>query len=551
MQTTEISNIFETAVEHHEAGLLERAQRSYMRVLEIVPNHPAALHALAVIASDRNDWNLAIELAGKAIEVMPQIPQFYHTIAGALEKIGRNKQAIEAWQKAVELKPDYLHAYNSLAKTLQNNGDYDQAIINYKHVIKLNPNFAEAYYNLGLIENKLKRYSEAVENYKRVIELIPDHIEVYNDLAGTLIWQGHYAEAVENCLYAIKLQPDYAQAYNTMASAQFQQGHYDQAIESYRKTIELMRHNSAAHSNLAISLLLKGDFIEGWREYEFRATNKINLPQPRWDGSSFEGKRLLVFREQGFGDSIHLVRYLPMVKALGGTVIFRDRKEILGLLSEFPGIDELIESDHEINFDCQISLLSLPGIFATTLDTIPADVPYLYADPAKAEYWRGKLSGPDFKVGIVWAGSSIHKNDHNRSCELKDFAALGKIDGVRLYGLQKGDSSWEVENLFQDMGVTNLGDMFEDFSDTAGAIENLDLVISVDTSVLHLAAAMGKPTWALLPFVPDWRWLLSRQDSPWYPTMKIFRQKESGQWQELFDQVATNLKTLTAEENKK
>jgi GT2 family glycosyltransferase len=220
------------------------------------------------------------------------------------------------------------------------------------------------------------------------------------------------------------------------------------------------------------------------------------------------------------------------------------------LLQGFPGIDELVEASLNnkpvVKFDHHISLMDLPKIFETTLETIPAEVPYINFCPKKAGHWRNKLAGPDLKVGIVWAGSPSHGNDQNRSFTLKYFEPLTKIDGVRLYGLQKGEAAEQVEELADEMIITNLGTEFEDFTDTAAAIENLNLVISVDTSVLHLAGAMGKPVWALLPFAPEWRWTLNRQDSPWYPTMTLFREKKWGQWEPVFQDVAEELRTTAA-----
>ncbi|MHC4682561.1 MAG: glycosyltransferase family 9 protein, partial [Planctomycetota bacterium] len=212
----------------------------------------------------------------------------------------------------------------------------------------------------------------------------------------------------------------------------------------------------------------------------------------------------------------------------GGTVILETSGPLTGLLRGFPGIDELVEHgpnrDSTVAFDVFASLLDMPFIFGTTLETIPADVPYIHADPAKVEYWRTRVLGPGFKVGIVWAGSTVHGNDRYRSCKLQCFAPLMGIDNVCLYGLQKGNAAGQVKDFGGERSLTNFSDELHDFTDTAAVIENLDLVISVDTSVLHLAGAMGKATWALLPFAPEWRWMLSRPDSPWYPTMKLFRQ---------------------------
>ena len=299
-----------------------------------------------------------------------------------------------------------------------------------------------------------------------------------------------------------------------------------------------------------MTFLLCGRFKEGWAEYQWRLkTQKVahshRYHVPCWDGSSFVDKRLVVHFEQGFGDNIQFMRYLPMVKRRGGTVICEMLTPLMGLLRGFPGIDELIDApfgtDPSMKKDLHVPLLELPRIFGTTLQTIPNGVPYLHADSNKVEHWRQRLTGSSFKIGIVWAGEPAHTEDKNRSCPLLYFLRLSGIPDVQFIGLQKGDASGQVKDVAGRMSITNLADEFDDFSDTAAVIENLDLIISVDTAVLHLAGAMGKPVWAILSFSPDWRWMLNRQDSPWYPTMRLFRQSRYGDWDGVFEQMAREL----------
>jgi hypothetical protein len=265
-----------------------------------------------------------------------------------------------------------------------------------------------------------------------------------------------------------------------------------------------------------------------------------------WDGSGFSGKRLLIRYEQGLGDNLQFVRYVPMVKALGGTVTLETARPLLGLLEGFEGIDRLVEAAPDgqatAEFDLDVFLLDLPRIFGTTAETIPAEVPYLYADRSKTEYWRDRLDGDDFKVGVVWAGSPKHTNDSNRSCSIQHFRPLTEIESVRLIGLQKHESAVGAGQLSDEMPFMNLGEKLADFTDTAAVIENLDMVISVDTAVLHLAGAMGKRVWGLLPFEADWRWMLESSDSPWYPTMRLFRQTAAGDWGGVFGNVADELR---------
>jgi hypothetical protein len=327
---------------------------------------------------------------------------------------------------------------------------------------------------------------------------------------------------------------------------------------------------------------LTGNFEEGWVEYEWRfrhlkdQTKKWNEKGVhRWDGSPFVDKRLLVLDEQGIGDTLQFIRYLPMVKELGGTVIFETIQPLIRLLRNFRGIDELWDRESvnrsELAFDLYIPLMSLPGIFKTTLETIPAEARYILPDATKAQYWRQRLNKGEIKVGIVWAGKTsaeyrqnnisglehVHlgwagqpasKFASNRLTRLESFIQLSRIEGIHLYGLQKGDAAIQVKELSGVFDVDNLGEEFTDFSDTAAAIENLDLVISVDTSVAHLAGAMGKPVWVLIPFVPDWRWMIGREDSPWYPSMRLFRQSKKGEWDEVFQRIVRELHALVHQE---
>lgn len=584
-----IAETLENAVRYHQRGHLQHAEQLYREILQSDPNNFIVLHSLGVLAHQMGKHDAAIELISKAIAGNQQIPQFHNTLGLIFEAIGKSKQAILAYQRAVSIKPDYAEAYHNMAVALQSQGryaaavqkckqavslkpdyaevyntmafsqeqqqQYAEAIENYKQAVQLKPDFAEAYNHLGFVLNDQGRHAEAIENYRLALQIDPDYAEVYNNLGIALKDQEQFAEAIKNFEQALQLDPDFAEAYYNLANSLRDQGRCTEALKHYTEAIHLRPDYAEAHWNMSLTLLLRGDFVQGWKEYKWR--RKTNLATvlyphhhdaPRWDGSSFADKRLFVHCEQGLGDAIQLVRYLPMVKTLGGTVIFEVWQPLLELLRAFKGIDELVELSCErksnINFHFYASLLDLPNIFGTTLETIPNEVPYIYADCEKSERWRQRLSGPDLKVGIVWAGKSTHGNDHNRSCTLKLFSRLAKIDGVQLYSLQKGTVSLQLTELKMTIAIENLAEECEDFSDTAAVIENLELVISVDTAVAHLAGAMGKEVWTLLPFAPDWRWMLGREDSPWYPTMRLFRQPEPGCWEDVFQRVAKQLQIL-------
>jgi tetratricopeptide (TPR) repeat protein len=351
---------------------------------------------------------------------------------------------------------------------------------------------------------------------------------------------------------ALEFTPQDAHAFNNLGKIFQDQRKPEEAESCFRRAICIKPDYAEAHFNRSISLLSAGNYKEGWQEYDwrFKKSNWKNVypyrfERPRWDGSIFSGKRIFVHCEQGLGDTIQFARYLPMVKARGGTVIFEAPKALITIFDNFPGIDRLVEiSSHKKTteeFDFHAPLLSLPGIFKTTLETIPAEVPYIFADPQKTMLWQESVAKDYFKVGIVWAGGRLHKKDKNRSIGLKQFLPLSRIANVGLYGLQKGAASEQVEECSNQIQIENYGEKFEDFSDTAGFIDNLDLVISVDTAVAHLAGAMRKPVWVLLPFAADWRWMLHREDSPWYPTMRLFRQKQRDRWDDVIQRMANEL----------
>ncbi len=542
-------------------GQYAEAIRNFRQVIRLKPNFAAAYSNLGNVLREQGHYEQAIANYKNAIKLDPNYAKAYNNLANILRERGACEEAIANYEQAIRLDAGFAEAYGNLGGVLREKGRFKEAIAACRRATQLKPDYVEAYGHLGISLYEQGCYDEAMENFERAIQLKPDCADSYSNLGGVLVKQNQLEEAISACRRAIRLKPDFAEAYNNLGIALFNKGLYAEAIENFDQAIEVKPDYVGAYMNRAFTFLLKGDFKRGWKDYCWRRkaeSEKTVYPHryqvPLWDGSPFAGSRLLVHYEQGAGDNIQCVRYLPLVKSHGGTVIFETPKSLSGLLREFDGIDELVEASCEgkppsVEFDFYIPLMDLPRVFGTALETIPADVPYLYADTAKVRYWQKRLAEPGFKVGIVWAGSARHKNDYNRSCPLKHFAPLADIPGVQLYGLQKGPPAAQVEQVADKMSVVNLGEEFEDFTDTAAVIENMDLIISVDTSVLHLVGAMAKPAWALIPFVPDWRWLLDRRDNPWYPTARLFRQKRRGDWQGVLTRAAAELRALVALSN--
>lgn len=585
----DINSAMESAVRYHQSGHLQEAKNIYKKILGLNPNHPDLLHLLGFIAFQQDNNDEAADLIKKAIQNYPGNPIYHNSLGLALKGQGNSDEAVLCFQKALEIKPAYAEAYNNLAITLQEQGEIDKAVTFYQKALELEPNDINAYYNMGIALNALGkteeaiscfkkvtsinpldaeactklgnifkergRTTEAIIYYKKALHLKPNNPKAYVDLGGAFYQQDELEKAITCCKKALDLDSQYVDAHYNLGITLEALGQIEDAIEEYNQVLRINPRHTDANWNRSLAYLLTENFAEGWTGYEQRIREKdwanvypYKYKLPRWNGSSFEGKRLFVHDEQGVGDTLQFIRYLPMAKEKGGTIVFETNRALFGLLNDFYGIDMLTERGSNgqpvIECDCFIPLLSLPRIFKTTLNTIPANVPYLHAEPQKVSYWRNRVTGPEFKVGIAWRGNPNHKKDQLRSCALDYFAPLGSIPGIRLYGLQKGETASEEKIFAYELGIINHGEELRDFSDTAGLIENLDLVISVDTAVAHLSGAMGKQVWTLLPFVPDWRWMLYRKDSPWYPTMRLFRQSKRGDWVSVFKNVESALRTL-------
>ncbi len=337
-------------------------------------------------------------------------------------------------------------------------------------------------------------------------------------------------------------------ALSNLGTIHFARGDLTEAAECYEQALRLAPENGKVLCNRAYLRLLQGDFERGWRDYEARwsqpGVTMPSLSRPRWEGAPLAGKTIFVYAEQSLGDSIQFARYLPLVKRQGGFVLFGCQPPLVGLMSRLPAVDRIVTAGEPLPaFDMQVPLLSLPGLFRTTLASIPSTVPYLSADPALVRRWHaeitGHASGPDaVNVGIVWQGRHEHRGDRQRSLPLPLFEGLASIPGVRLWSLQVGVAAAQVATAH--FSIIDLGSQFNPLSleDVAAAMLNLDLVVTVDTGVAHLAGALGVPVWTLLPFMPDWRWLLDRTDSPWYPSMRLFRQRQPGAWPDVLAEVA-------------
>lgn len=507
-----LGQMLHAAVDLHRQGRRKEAETLYRRILKRQPKQPDALHLLGQLEHGRGRLNEALDLFSRAVAARPNAV-FCLSRGAVLLDLQRWDEAADALRRAITLDPKRADAHNALGYALLTTGARDAAIAAFERALALQPAYPEALNNLG----------------------------------STLRAAGRLEEAESALQRSVTLRPGYGAALANLGLVLQECGRYADALDVYDRAVATTPGLAAAHGNRAMLLLLLGRLEEGFAEYEWRwkmpgfATPVRELGAPAWDGSSLSARTLLVHAEQGLGSAIQFVRYVSRSGA--ARVILECHRPLLRLFrqsfSEGSGIDVVVKGETLPRADWQVPLMSLPQVMGTSLTSIPADVPYLRADPDEAATWRQRLAAsPRPRVGLVWAGNPRHENDHNRSMPARFLAPLIADGQATMFSLQVPASATDLAVL---PGVTDLATELTDFAATAAGIEALDLVISVDTAVVHLAGALGKPVWLLLPYVPEWRWLLEREDSPWYPTMRLFRQSSPGDWAGVVEQVAAAL----------
>jgi tetratricopeptide (TPR) repeat protein len=545
-----IQQEIEQAIAHHQAGRLGEAEAIYRRVLAYEPNHPNATHLLGLLAYNIGKYEAAEQLMRRSLALDSRPPQFYGNLGLVLAALGRLDEAIATYQQALALQPQYPEAYNNLGIVLYEQRKYDEAGECYRQAITLRPEYVDAINNLGNALSDRKQTSEAIACYQRVIALQPNHPDAYNNLGDIFVEQEKLEEGLACFKHACTLKKDFVEAYSNIANVMYRLCRLDEGIAYNREAIRLKPDFATAHWNLGLSLLCQGKLADGWKEYNWRtkvrdlAGNCREFPQPMWDGGDLHGKTILLHAEQGVGDTFQFIRFLPQVKARGGKILFDCGEQLMRLLKANFQVDQWIATGEPLPpFDVHCPMLSLPVSLGTTLETIPQNMPYIQADAELSRQWKARLNEQvkgqaGKKIGLVWAGRPQHANDHNRSIALSALLPILQLQGITqdsgrrpvFFSLQKSQAAEQIQSLPVQFRPIDLTGDLHDFADTAAMIANLDLVIAVDTSVVHLAGAMNKPVWMLVPFSPDWRWMLNRADSPWYPSLRIFRQQRPGDW---------------------
>lgn len=586
MTQATIQQTLDLAARHHHGGRLPQAEELYRQILARDPNHADALHFLGVVAHQTGRSDLAVDLICQSLAQKPDNPDAHNNLGNILRIKGQLDEAVAAFTKAISLRPNFPEAQNNLGNALRDQSNLHEAEAAYRQAIALRPNFPEGENNLGIVLRDLGRLDEAVAASQRAISLRADYAEAHFNLANALRDQGHLDDAIAAfrqaivprpkspethynlgialrdkgeldesiaaSRQAIALRPEYAEAHFNLGNALRDKSNLSQAnriedaIAAYRQAIALKPDYGQAHYNLALALLARGDFAVGWEEYEWRWKCKDfpslqrNFPQPQWDGRSLDSATLLLHTEQGMGDAIQFFRYLPMVAGRVGKVIIECQSELRRLFqTSAPDCQIVTRGQRLPAFDYHCPLLSLPKLFRTVLETLPATVPYVRVDPALIDQWSQTLgpSGAKFRIGLAWAGNPGFKGDETRSLCLEQLAPLASVQNITFFSLQKGAAGEQAKNPPAGLKLVNLGPSLSDFGDTAAVMSSLDLIVTSDTSVPHLAGALARPVWVMLQAVPDFRWMLEPDETPWYPTMRLFRQPAPGDWESVIRRI--------------
>ncbi len=586
-----LEDAFRRAVAFHQQGRLDEAERLYRAILGAAPGHFGALHNLGALTTQRGRPAEAVPLLehalareprstmahislGNAFQAMgrfedamacferalaidPNLPEAHHNIGNALVSLKRHAEAMARYRRAIEMRPDYAEAHYHMGFALQAQGREQQALEWYDRALSLRPGYAEAHNNRGNALRAAGRDAEAIAAYEAGIRARPAYAETHVNLAAMLLALNRAQDAIARARALIAIRPDFPEGHRLLGHALQALNRHKEAIDAYRRASALNPAYFEAHWRESQSHLVLGDFAEGWRKWEYRllmpSAKRREFPRPQWLGDAdLKGKRLFLYAEpgEGFGDTIQFVRYAPLAARRGATVMLEVQAPLAPLFGSLEGIARLVApGEPPPEFDYHCPLMSLPFALKTTMATIPAEVPYVAPPREKVDRWmrriEGRGTGP--RIGLAWSGRPRQGEFSNRPIPLRLLSSILGTPGVRFVALQKDLRDGDAGLLAAHPAVINLGPELADFADTAAVLSLLDLVISVDTSVAHLAGALGKPVWILLQFSADWRWLLDRSDSPWYPSARLFRQPAAGDWESVVPRVREALGTITPE----
>lgn len=551
MASISISQALQTALSFERAGMPEPAEALYRQILSADANQPEVWRRLGLIASATGRPAEALQFLSQAIVLAPDTANYHADVGLVYRGMGQLEKAIECYRASLARQENQPGLYMNLCEALSRLRRFDEAIVYYRRTIELSPDHAASYCDLGVALGETGAPDEAIASFRRAIALDPNLSQAHNNLGWALTGLERYDEAIAVLSAARDRFPDAAAIYKNLGNALFRGGYFREAERCYRAWVARHPGDGTAHRSLGHVLLCFGQFAEGWREFEWRhadadfRSEHRSFSVPRWDGRPMAGGTLLLHAEQGFGDALNFLRYLPVAVERSGArrvlvecprALERLLRQSFGAPVEFTIYRQGLEPGPQ-PFDCYASAFSLPFLLGM-YEPLPMPEPYLRLDPAWRGIWRERL-GPATgrRVGINWAGNSTHVNDWRRSIAARRLLPLlTSHPEIRFYSLQIEPPNDEGQSL-REAGLIDLTEHITDFADTAAFLSELDLIISVDTAVVHLAGALGRPVWTMLPLAPDWRWGLHREDTRWYPTMRLFRQKRAGDWHEVIERV--------------
>ena len=539
---------------------LDEALASYDRALAIKPDYVDANYNRGNTLKKLKRLDEALASYDRALAIKPDYADAHYNRGNTLQEMKRLDEALASYERALVTKPDYAEALNNRGNSLQELKRLEEAIASYDRALAIKPDYAAAFNNRGAGLQDLKRFDEALASYDCALAIKSDYADAHYNRGNTLKELRRLDEALASYDRALAIKPDYAEAFNNRGAALQGLKRLDEALASYDSALLIKPDYAEAHYNRGIARLLSGDFRGGWADNEWRwQTKNFSSRRPRldasvWQGENIAGRSILVFAEQGIGDLIQFARFLPLLARRGAKVTFSAPAKLIRLLRPLGNQIELVGSlKAGETYDFQCALMSLPLWFGTDLNSIPDKVPYLKPESDLAANLDRRIGNHGFKIGIAWQGNPVGKIDQGRSFPLSELVPLARIPGLRLISLQKYHGLDQLACLPSDVTVESLGNDFDGgqdaFIDTAAVMSHLDLIITSDTSIAHLAGALGCRTWVALQYVPDWRWLLDRGDSPWYPTLRLFRQEANSDWKGVFSRMEKELRSLVCGSN--
>jgi len=545
-------------------GKTDKALTYYKQALRTNPKNFEAAFDAANMLYNADRAEEALVFYKQALNLNDSHAEVYYNYGLCLLRLEKFDEAYVAFAQAAKRNPHYIKTYVQMANIYVTKKDYAHALEIYEAALKINPDSFDLYYRMGSVLRSLEQYTQAVKAFEKALEMQPNNPYPILELANTLHMVDDYERSLELYRKALELKPDCAEAlynlgYTLKKCGDIKKAHkyFEEALEVHARVLEMRPDYPLAHFSHSLSNLTLGKFEEGWPEYEYRWQSynekPKEFPQPVWSGQDLNGKRILIYAEQGFGDTFQFIRYGKLLKERGAYVIAQTQHQLKDIISQCQYLDEVLSDREQLPpFDYHIALMSIPMVVNTTLETVPNEIPYLNAKEELTKLWKEKLSSDKkFKVGICWQGNKqyrtvfLKKEVASKAMRLETFEPIASVPGVSVYSLQKINGVEQLEDISKTMEIHTFGPDLDEasgrFMDTAAIMKNLDLVITVDTSIGHLAAGLGAEVWVLLPYPADWRWMLDRDDTPWYPNMRLFRQPERGDWDSVLTRVVQEL----------